>query len=113
MKQHIFLLAAMAALGVVSGHRDQSIGAEGAQVSPAMSFFVSSTGSKTVNLGGLRGADKLPGAGERSRSRQQDLARLLERRAGSRQWQQADRRAQSNRHWSLVECQRRRSREGS
>ena len=59
MKQHIFLLAAMAALGVVSSDRGQSIGAEGAQVSPAMSFFVSSTGSKTVNLGGLRGADKI------------------------------------------------------
>src|SRR6266545_3024827 len=59
MKQHIFLLAAMAALGVVSSDRGQSIGAEGAQASPAMSFFVSSTGSKTVNLGGLRGADKI------------------------------------------------------
>ena len=59
MKQHIFLLAAMAALGVVSSDRGQSIGAEGAQTNPAMSFFVSSTGSKTVNLGGLRGADKI------------------------------------------------------
>ena len=59
MKQHIFLLAAMAALGVVSSDRDQSIGAESAQVSSAMSFFVSSTGSKTANLGGLRGADKI------------------------------------------------------
>ena len=59
MKQHIFLLAALAALGAVSSDRDQSIGAEGAQANPAMSFFVSSTGSKTVNLGGLRGADKI------------------------------------------------------
>ena len=59
MKQHIFLLAAMAALGVVSSDRGQSIGAEGAQASPAMSFFVTSTGSKTANLGGLRGADKV------------------------------------------------------
>lgn len=59
MKQHIFLLAAMAALGVVSSDRGQSIGAEGAQASPAMGFFVSSTGSKTVNLGWLRGADKI------------------------------------------------------
>ena len=59
MKQHIFLLATVAALGVVSGDRGQSIGAEGAQANPAMSFFVSSTGSKTVNLGGLRGADKI------------------------------------------------------
>jgi len=59
MKQPIFLLAAMAALGVVSGHRDQSIGAESAQTSPAMSFFVSSVGSKTANLGGLRGADRI------------------------------------------------------
>src|SRR5206468_6865007 len=99
MKQHIFLLAAMAALGVVSSDRGQSIGAEGAQASPAMSFFVTSTGSKTANLGGLRGADKVcrdlasavglgnktwraPSVsatrpGERRRSRQQDLARLL------------------------------------
>jgi hypothetical protein len=59
MKQHIFLLAAMAALGVVSGHGDQSIGAESAQVSSAMSFFVSGAESKTANLGGLRGADKI------------------------------------------------------
>src|SRR4029450_8526622 len=59
MKQHIFLLAAMAALGVVSSDRNQSIGAEGAQANPAMSFFVTSTGSKTANLGGLRGADKV------------------------------------------------------
>jgi hypothetical protein len=51
MKQHIFLLAALAALGVASSDRNQSIGAESAQVSPAMSFFVTSTGSKTANLG--------------------------------------------------------------
>lgn len=49
----------MAALGVVSGDRDQSNGAESAQVSPATNFFVTSTGSKTANLGGLRGADKI------------------------------------------------------
>ena len=55
----MFLLATMAALGVVSGHRGQSIGAEGAQASPAMNFFVSSAESKTANLGGLRGADKI------------------------------------------------------
>jgi len=59
MKQHIFLLVALAALGVASSDRNQSIGAESAQVSPAMSFFVTSTGSKTANLGGLRGADKI------------------------------------------------------
>ena len=59
MKQHTFLLAALAVLGVVSGDRNQSIGAEGAQVSPDTSFFVSSTGSKTANLGGLRGADQI------------------------------------------------------
>jgi hypothetical protein len=59
MKQRIILLAAMAALGVVSSDGNQSIGAEGAQTNPAMSFFVTSTGSKTVNLGGLRGADKI------------------------------------------------------
>ena len=58
MKQHFFLLATMAALAVVSSDRKQSIGAESVQVSPAMSFFVSSTGSKTANLGGLPGADR-------------------------------------------------------
>ena len=67
MKQRIILLAAMAALGVVSSDRNQSMGAEGAQASPAMSFFVTSTGSKTANLGGLRGADKVC----------QDLARAV------------------------------------
>lgn len=59
MKQHIFLLAALVAFAVVSSDRDQSIGAESAQSSPAMSFFVSSKGSKTANLGGLRGADRI------------------------------------------------------
>jgi hypothetical protein len=58
VKQHFFLLATVAALGVVSSDRQQSIGAESVQVSPAMSFFVSSTGSKSANLGGLRGADR-------------------------------------------------------
>ena len=59
MKQRIFFLAAMAALVVVTGHEDQSIGAESAQTSPAMNFFVSSAKSKTGNLGGLRGADRI------------------------------------------------------
>lgn len=59
MKQWIFLLAAIATLGIVSGDRDQSIGAESSQTSPAMSFFVSSAKSKTANLGGLRGADSI------------------------------------------------------
>ena len=59
MKQRIFLLATMAALNVVSGHRDQGISAESVQTSPAMSFFVSSAKSKTANLGGLRGADRI------------------------------------------------------
>ena len=59
MKQRIFLLAAIATLGVVSGDRDQSIGAESSQTSPAMSVFVSSAKSKTANLGGLRGADSI------------------------------------------------------
>ena len=49
----------MAVLVVLVGHRDQSIGAESAQTSPAMSFFVSSAKSKTANLGGLRGADRI------------------------------------------------------
>ena len=59
MKQRIFLLAALAALVLVSGHRDDSIGAAGAHTSRAMSFFVSSAKSKTGNLGGLRGADRI------------------------------------------------------
>src|SRR5262245_65838849 len=60
MKQRIFFLAAMAALVVVSGYEDQSIGAESAaQTSPAMNFFVSSAKSKTGNLGGLHGADRI------------------------------------------------------
>jgi len=58
MKRHIFLLAALAAFGVLSGDRKPSISAEGEPVSPAMSFFVTSKGNKTANLGGLRGADK-------------------------------------------------------
>jgi hypothetical protein len=59
MKQRIFFLAAMAALILVSGHRDDSMGAASAQTNPAMSFFVSSAKSKTGNLGGLRGADRI------------------------------------------------------
>jgi hypothetical protein len=59
MKQRIFLLAALAALALVSGHRDNSIGAASAQSNPAMNFFVSSAKSKTGNLGGLRGADRI------------------------------------------------------
>jgi hypothetical protein len=59
MKQRIFLLAAMAALVLVSGHRDDSMGAAGAQISPNMSFLVSSAKSKTGNLGGLHGADRI------------------------------------------------------
>lgn len=59
MKRYIiFLLVAMATL-VVSGHRDQSIGAESAQTSSATNFFVSSAKSKTGNFGGLRGADRI------------------------------------------------------
>ena len=59
MKQSIFLLAALAALVVVNGHWDDSIGAASAQTSPATSFFASSAKSKTGNLGGLRGADRI------------------------------------------------------
>jgi hypothetical protein len=61
MKQQLLLLATMAAFGVIiiSGDRSQSMGAEGAQANPATSFFVTSTGSKTANLGGLKGADKI------------------------------------------------------
>jgi hypothetical protein len=59
MKQCIFLLAAMAALVLVSGHKDDSMGAAAAQTNPAMNFFVSSAKSKTGNLGGLHGADRI------------------------------------------------------
>lgn len=59
MKQRIFFLAALAALAMVSGHRDQGIGAERAPTSRDMSFFVSSAKHKTANLGGLRGADRI------------------------------------------------------
>jgi hypothetical protein len=59
MKHCIFLLAAMASLAILSGHTDNSVGAESAQTSPTMSFFVSSAKHKTGNLGGLRGADRL------------------------------------------------------
>lgn len=59
MKQHLFLLAALAALGVISSDRDQSIGAERQLTGPNMSFFVTSSERKTANLGGLRGADKI------------------------------------------------------
>ena len=59
MKQHIFFLAALAALAMVSGHRDQGIGAEGAPTSRDMSFFISSAKHKTAKLGGLRGADRI------------------------------------------------------
>lgn len=59
MKQPIFVFAAAAVVSVLSGDSGQSMGAESAQANPAMSFFVTSTGSKTANLGGLRGADKI------------------------------------------------------
>ena len=56
MKKSLFLVIAIAVSAPLSGHRDQSIGAESAQTSPQMTFFVTSTGNKTANLGGLRGA---------------------------------------------------------
>ena len=59
MKHQTFLLTAVATLGVISSDNTKSMGAESAQANPAMSFFVTSTGSKTANLGGLRGADKI------------------------------------------------------
>jgi hypothetical protein len=59
MKQRIFLFVAMATLVLVSGHKDDSMGAAAAQSNPAMSFFVSSAKSKTGNLGGLHGADRI------------------------------------------------------
>jgi len=59
MKHQTFLLTAVATLGVISSDNTKSMGAESAQANPAMSFFVTRTGSKTANLGGLRGADKI------------------------------------------------------
>jgi hypothetical protein len=52
MKQHIFLLAAMAALGAVSSDRDQSIGAESAQANPAMSFLSAALGARRSTWAG-------------------------------------------------------------
>lgn len=59
MKQHIFLLAALAAFGVLNSDQNPSIGAEGQPPSPNMNFFVTSSVRKTANLGGLSGADKI------------------------------------------------------
>jgi len=59
VKQRIFLLAAMAALVVLGIRQGQSFGAESTQTNPNMSFFVSSAKSKTANLGGLQGADRI------------------------------------------------------
>jgi hypothetical protein len=59
MKHCIFLLAVMAPLVLVSGHGDNPVGAANAQSTPTMSFFVSSAKSKTGNLGGLQGADRI------------------------------------------------------
>jgi len=59
MKQHLFLLAALAAFGVINGDRNLSIGAEGQPASANMNFFVTSSERKTANLAGLRGADKI------------------------------------------------------
>ena len=58
MKYCIFLLAVMA-LVLVSSHSDNRVGAANAQSTPTMSFFVSSAKSKTGNLGGLQGADRI------------------------------------------------------
>jgi hypothetical protein len=57
VKQRILLFAALTALAV--GHGEDGLGAESAQTSPATTFFVSSARSKTANLGGLRGADRI------------------------------------------------------
>lgn len=59
MRRRIFFLAAIAALALVSGHAEDSLDAAGAQTSSTMSFFVSSAKSKTGNLGGPRGADRI------------------------------------------------------
>ena len=59
MRHHLFLLAALAAFGVINSDRNPSIGAEGQPPSPNMNFFVTSSVRKTANLGGLSGADKI------------------------------------------------------
>jgi hypothetical protein len=59
MKRCIFFLAVIAPLVLVSGHGDNWVGAASAQSTPTMSFFVSSAKSKTGNLGGLQGADRI------------------------------------------------------
>ena len=53
----------MATLNVISSDDTKSMGAESAQANPATSFFVTSTESKTANLGGMRGADSGGGDG--------------------------------------------------
>lgn len=59
MKQRALLFAAVAMLIVVTDHGDESVNAAAAQTNSAMSFFVSSARSKTGNLGGLHGADRI------------------------------------------------------
>lgn len=59
MKHCIFLVAAIVALVILGDHNHNSVGAASAKPSPNMSFFVSSAKSKTGNLGGLQGADRI------------------------------------------------------
>ena len=71
---------------------------------PSLSFFVTSATSVTGNLGGLAGADATcqrlaTAVGER----QHIMARLPERRTGSREQQSADPRARPHRHRAVVQ----------
>jgi hypothetical protein len=57
VKHWIFPFALIALFAFVSGHEDKRVSA--ASAPSTMSFFVSSAKSKTANLGGLQGADKI------------------------------------------------------
>ncbi|HEY7318749.1 MAG TPA: hypothetical protein VIE89_14330 [Candidatus Binatia bacterium] len=59
MKRWIFLLVVAALIGPLTGPRDSRVGVASAQSTPTLSFFVSSAKSKTGNLGGLEGADRI------------------------------------------------------
>jgi hypothetical protein len=59
MRLCFFLLTLVAVMVIVIYQRDNNVGAASSQSNPTMGFFVSSAKSKTGNLGGLRGADRI------------------------------------------------------
>ena len=97
-------LSLILALAAVSCGDDDSSPNGPSSTGPTVSFFVTSVTSPTGNLGGLAGADarcqRLAAAAGHGAAH---LERVSERRARRRQRQPADRRAGSDRHWSLVQ----------